>query len=188
MKPAMLIIDMLADFIHEDGTLRVPGSRDIIPVIRQVRDTLRSRGVPILYLCDAHMVDDPEFANWPPHAVKGSKGAEIIPELAPGQGDTVIHKVHIRGLDEPEVSKKIAELGVDYLIMTGVATEYCIKETALQARKRGLAVTIVNDAVAGVERREGDVRRAVEDLRLNGAQFLSGQELLQELTGRVHAA
>ncbi|MFO7598054.1 MAG: isochorismatase family cysteine hydrolase [Desulfocurvibacter africanus] len=188
MKPALLIIDMLVDFVHEDGALHVPGAQDAIPVIRKVHDTLRERGVPILYLCDAHSLDDPEMADWPPHAIQGTKGAEIVSSLEPSPDDLVIQKTHIRGFDEPEVAEKIEELEADYLIITGVATEHCVKETALQARKRGLAVTIVSDGIAGVERNTGDIERAVEDLRLAGAQFLSSKELLGDLEGRVHAA
>lgn len=188
MKPALLIIDMLKDFATEDGSLFVPGSRRIIPVIRQVKDMLKERGVPVLYLNDAHAPDDPEFADWPPHAVRGSKGAEFIPELAPEEDDTVIEKVHIKGFDQPEVPAKLGELEADYLIVTGVATEYCVKETVLQARQRGLAVTIVDDAIAGVERSPGDVEQVKEELRQAGAQFLSSRELLGDLEGRVHAA
>lgn len=188
MKPALLIIDMLVDFVHEDGALPIPGARDIIPVIRRVSDTLRERGVPVLYLCDAHSLDDPEMADWPPHAIKGTKGAEIVSGLEPAKGDIVIRKVNIRGFDEPEVADTIAKLQTDYLIITGVATDYCVKETAMQSRRRGLAVTIISDGVAGAERNPGDIERAVEELRLAGAQFLSSEELLGDLEGRVHAA
>lgn len=188
MKPALLITDMLKDFVDEDGSLYIPKARRIVPVIRKVKDTLKERGVPVLYLNDAHAADDPEFADWPPHAVRGSKGAEVIPELAPEEGDMVIEKVRIKSFDQPEVPAKLDELGADYLIVTGVATDYCVRETALEARQRGLAVTIIEDAVAGIERAPGDIERVKEELRLAGAQFLSSQELLGDLEGRVHAA
>src|SRR3990172_4472240 len=89
---ALLIVDMLNDFVREGAPLRVPEAEKTIPVIQCVRAMAHSAGAPVIYLCDSHRPDDPEFRAWGPHALRGTKGAEVIVELTPRPDDIVIRK------------------------------------------------------------------------------------------------
>lgn len=83
MKKALLVIDMLNDFSKKEGTLFVPENEIIIPVIKAWIENFRKNNDYIIYICDNHSKDDQEFKRWPPHAVSGSWGSEIVEELKP---------------------------------------------------------------------------------------------------------
>lgn len=155
-KEALLIIDMVNDFVLPGSPLEVPETRKIIPVIIQEIEQAHAVGNPVIYVCDAHAVDDKEFSKfgWPAHAVKGTKGAEIIAELRPAKGDIVIHKTTYSGFFRTNLDKTLKRLGVDALRLTGEVTHICILFTASDAVLRDYAVTVVKDGVAGISRED----------------------------------
>ncbi len=89
-KKALLVIDMLNDFVLEGAPLEVPKGRKIIPALKRRIEEARREGIPIIYISDSHDKDDEEFKVWPPHAISGTKGAEIIKELQPEEKDYII--------------------------------------------------------------------------------------------------
>ena len=90
---ALLVIDMLKDFIDEDGVLTTgPAGRDIVPFIRNKADEFRQKGYPVIYICDNHEKDDKEFDMFPPHCIAGTEGSQIIEDLEVKDGDKVIKK------------------------------------------------------------------------------------------------
>lgn len=93
-KEALLIIDMLNDFVLPGAPLEAPETRTIIKNIQKEIHDARLAGQPVIYVCDNHDIDDKEFGKygWPPHAIKGTKGAEVIDELAPAPGDQIVPK------------------------------------------------------------------------------------------------
>jgi nicotinamidase-related amidase len=115
MKEALLIIDMLNDFVREGAPLEVPDTRVIIPVIRREIVKAHAAGYPVIYVCDAHAPDDKEFSKfgWPAHAAKGTRGAEIIDELRPTGNDIVIPKATYSGFYGTELDTTLRRLGID---------------------------------------------------------------------------
>jgi len=92
-KRALLVIDMLNDFILPQGSLTVgPAGEEIVPLIAQKIAEFREAGQAVIYICDNHKADDPEFAMFPPHCIVGTPGAEIIGALAPQRGELIIPK------------------------------------------------------------------------------------------------
>jgi nicotinamidase-related amidase len=91
-KEALLIIDMLNDFVLEGAPLEVPDTRKVIPVIKKEMEKAKAAGNPVIFVCDAHDKEDREFSKfgWPAHAVDGTKGAEVVDDLKPHQNDVVI--------------------------------------------------------------------------------------------------
>ncbi len=162
MKEAILVIDMLNDFVKEGAPLEVPDTRKIIPFIKEKLENARKNGIPVIYVCDAHEPDDPEFRRfgWPPHAVKGTKGAEIVDELKPEEGDTVVEKKTYSGFYNTNLDEVLKSLGVDTLKLTGCVTHICILFTASDASLRGYNVVILKDGIAGlsVEDHEAGLR------------------------------
>ncbi len=147
-KEALLIIDMLNDFVREGAPLEVPSTREVIPVIQEEIKRAREKGIPIIYICDAHDPDDPEFKIWPPHAVKGTEGARIIDELAPEEGDIIVEKTTYDGFYRTNLEEILKELKVDTLRFTGCVTHICILYTAASARLRGFNIRIIEKGVA----------------------------------------
>lgn len=152
-KEALLIIDMLNDFVLEGAPLEVPDTRKVIPDIKREIEKVRAEGRPVIYICDAHEIDDKEFSKfgWPVHAVKGTRGAEVVDELKPEEGDIVIEKTTYSGFYNTKLDETLKNLGVDSLRLTGCVTHICIMFTASDAVLRGYKVTVVEDGVAGLK-------------------------------------
>ncbi len=148
---ALLICDMLNDFVQEGAPLEVPGVRKIVPNIRREMDKAHEQGVPVIFICDSHTADDPELAVWPPHAMKGSAGEEIIPELAPSKNDIIIPKTRYEGFYNTNLNETLRSLQVEDVILTGVATEICIHYTGASAIMRGYRVIVPEDCVCGID-------------------------------------
>lgn len=151
-KEALLIIDMLNDFVLEGAPLEVPNTRKIIPVIKEEIKKAKKEGNPIIYICDSHEEEDKEFSKfgWPSHAVKGTKGSEIIEELRPGEEDIIIKKNTYSGFYNTKLDETLKSLGIDSLKITGCVTHICVMFTASDAVLRDYKVTVLKDGVAGI--------------------------------------
>jgi nicotinamidase/pyrazinamidase len=149
---ALVVIDMIEDFVHEGGALYCgPSMGLIVPVIQHELDGARARGEPVVYLKDDHLRDDAEFAQFPPHAIVGTKGAEIVPELAPRDGDVVIPKRRYSGFFGTDLDITLRERDVDTLRLVGDCTNICVLYTAADARNLGYAVEVVRDGVTSFD-------------------------------------
>ncbi len=154
---ALLIIDMLRDFIEAEGALSLGESgRQIIPAVRERLDRARARGDLVIFVRDSHRPDDPEFDMFPPHCVAGTPGAKIIPELAPSDEDVMIFKRRYSAFFATELDLVLREHGVDALDLCGVCTNICVLYTAASARNLAYAVTVHRDAVAAPVREAGE--------------------------------
>ena len=150
MKKALLIVDMLNDFVEDWGSLKVEGAKEIVPFIKNLRMEFKKNNLPVIYLCDSHSKSDPEFELWPPHCIEGTKGAEIINELKPDGNDYILKKKTYSGFYNTNLDNKLKQLGVDTLYIAGVAMNICVHYTAADARMRGYTVFIPLKGVKGL--------------------------------------
>ncbi|MEE8330090.1 MAG: isochorismatase family cysteine hydrolase [Thermodesulfovibrionia bacterium] len=159
-KKALLIIDMLNDFVLEGAPLEVPDARTVIPAIKKERESAsaREKNCPVIYICDAHDRDDKEFSRfgWPAHAVSGTKGAEVVAELQPEKHDIVIEKTTYSGFYNTRLDETLKDLGINTLILTGCVTHICVLFTASDAILREYNVTVIEDGVAGLAKEDHD--------------------------------
>lgn len=159
---ALLIVDMQNDFVLEGAPLQVPAARDIIDniagEIRYAREKLR----PVIYLCDSHQPDDPEFEYWPVHAVRGTPGTQVIDELAPLATDHVVEKSGYSGFFRTRLDKLLNELEIEEVLICGVLTNICVLFTAVDALQRGLRVIVPETCVAALD--EEDHRFALRQI------------------------
>lgn len=164
MKRALLVIDMIEDFAHEGGALYCgPSMAEVIPVIEREISRARSAGDPVIYLTDNHVPDDAEFKVFPPHAIAGTKGAEIIPELAPEDDDDVIPKRRYSSFFGTDLDITLREKSVDTVRLVGDCTNICVLYTAADARSLGYAVEVVRDGVTSFdEEAHGNALRELE--------------------------
>ena len=157
-KQALLIIDMLNDFVLPGAPLEVPETRNVIKNIRRELDRAHAEGMPVIYVCDSHAPDDKEFSKygWPHHAVRGTKGAEVIEELKPLPSDIIIPKDTYSGFYNTRLDETLKRLNVDFLRLTGCVTHICVMFTASDAVLRDYQVTVVADGVAGLAKEDHD--------------------------------
>lgn len=148
MKTAILVIDMLNDFILEGAPLECGKGREIIKPIKRLIDFGRKKSIPIIYVADSHDPDDREFKIWPPHAVKNTNGAEVITTLKPQEGEIIIKKKTYDGFFKTNLEKVLKKNKIDTLILTGVCTDICILHTASSATLLGFNVKVPKECVA----------------------------------------
>lgn len=173
---ALLIIDMCKDFVT--GRFGFEGSRKIIPKIERVLHAARKRGLVIVFTRDAHLPGDPELAVWGQHAMEGTDGSEIIPELSPAREEIVIKKRTYSAFFGTELERVLKEKGVSELILTGVVTHICVQHTAADGFFRGFKIKVLSDCTAAPDQELHE--RALEYMkRIYGALILGSDELLR---------
>ena len=179
-KVAVLVIDLLNDFVR--GRLKVPGAEELLSRARRLIDEARGRGVPVIYVCDSHLPGvDRELELWGPHALRGTWGSAIADEVAPRDGDYVVYKRRYSAFYATELDLLLRELGVDTLMLVGVATDICVQHTAADAFYRGYKLIVVEDCVASVTREAHE--RGLEAMRrLYAAEVVGLEEALRRLS------
>ncbi len=174
MKRALLIVDVQNDFCP-GGSLAVPGGDAIVPVI----NALMPRFELVIASKDWHPAASVHFRRWPPHCVQGTPGAELHPQLH----QTAIAQLFLKGTRDRDdgysafeatnldLAAYLREQQVEELFVVGLATDYCVKATALDAVKAGFATTLVRDGVAAVEVQPGDGARALAQMAAAGVRL-----------------
>jgi len=149
-KVAFLVIDMLNDFVLKGAVLEVTAARKIIPTLKNRIEKARKKKIPIIYICDSHAEDDKEFEIWPPHAIKGTKGAQVVEGLSPEHEDYLVEKSTYSGFYNTELEDLLKRLNIEELIITGTVTNICVMYTVADAIFRGYKVKVLKDCVAAV--------------------------------------
>ncbi|MEM3378186.1 MAG: isochorismatase family cysteine hydrolase [Candidatus Bathyarchaeia archaeon] len=149
-RPAVIIIDMLNDFVT--GKLAAKRAEHIIPNLKRLIEEARKHDVPVIYSNDAHYPQDVEVTRkWGSHAIKGTKGAEVIPELQPSAKDYIVEKRTYSGFYETGLDPLLHSLykgeGAKTVILGGLHTNICIRHTAADAFFRGYKIIIAKDGV-----------------------------------------
>lgn len=194
-KAALLIVDLQNDFCP-GGTLPVPaGDRVVAPLNRAVQ-IFKAAGLPVFASRDWHPPQTRHFrdfgGNWPVHCVAGTNGAAFHPGLQLPPETVILSKgidpaqdgySAFEGIspDGRQLAELLVQLAVQKLYIGGLATDYCVLATTLEARQRGLAVTVLSDAIAAVELAPGDASAALARMREAGAHFARVAELADQL-------
>jgi nicotinamidase/pyrazinamidase len=186
MKPALFVIDVQNDFCP-GGALAVKDGDKIIPIINQLIPQFDI----IVYSRDWHPQNHISFGNppqftdksWPVHCVANTRGADFHPELSFTLNALIIEKG--TAVDEEAYSAfqgtplagSLHRLGVDTVFVTGLATDYCVKFTALDALKEKLQVYLIQDACKGVDNPPGTAVKALDEMRQAGIQIINAGEV-----------
>jgi nicotinamidase/pyrazinamidase len=190
-------VDAQQDFMLPGGKLYVPGAEKIIPNIKRLVDAAQKAKAFLVSSACAHSTDDPEFAAFPPHCIRGTEGARIvrdgltedyvtIPNTAASElpkdifshAQAVIEKQELDVFSNPHAHELIERLGrgTDYLVF-GVVTEYCVHFAAKGLLDRGLKVHVIEDAIETLKAEES--RRALGELKEMGAKLISTDEAIR---------
>lgn len=148
-KVALIVADMLRDFIEPQGALYVGSQgREIIPFIVRKTEEIRVQGGVVVYVCDAHALDDREFKYFAPHAVKGTWGAALIPELTLKPGDYRVEKTRYSCFYNTDLEEILKKEQVEAIEVVGVCTSICVMETVKEAFDRDLPALVYREGVA----------------------------------------
>src|SRR5687767_13365489 len=115
MRPALLVVDMLNDFVH--GAFAGAGAAELVGRVNAAVEGARALGIPAIHVCDAHAPDDPEFTVLGPHAIAGTPGAEMVPPLAPRPGERVVRKRRYSGFFATDLEAALREVGADTIVL-----------------------------------------------------------------------
>ena len=188
---ALVIVDVQNDFCP-GGSLAVAGGDRVAAPLARLATRCAAAGLPVFASRDWHPPDTAHFQNaggpWPVHCVRDTPGAELHPDLVLPPEAVILSK----GVDpqadgysafeaRDEAGRDLADLlaaaGVDQVCVGGLATDYCVRATVLAALARGLGVSLLTDAVAGVNVQPGDAQRAVEEMVAAGAQLVTTDQV-----------
>ena len=153
-KCAVVMVDMARDFVEEGGFIATAGgpeyrekAKGIIGPLARVVDAARKAGVTVVYSTDCHTPDDDELRKWPPHSMKGTEWADIVPDLEPQPGDLVIPKTTYSGFQSSDIEEQLKERGIETLYITGLHTDCCCRHTSGDAFQKGFDLVWVTDAL-----------------------------------------
>ena len=180
-KTALAVVDVQNDFADPNGSLFVPGAPDIIATINSEIQRAAAAGASVVYTQDWHPPDTPHFAKdggtWPVHCVIGTWGAELHPDLdVRGEvirkgsgGEDGYSGFSVRDPESGQVGSTrlestLRDRGVERVVVIGLATDYCVKETALDALRRGFETTVLSKAVRAVDLQPGDGEEALAEI------------------------
>ncbi len=197
-------VDVQIDFLFPGGSLYIPAAEEIIANINLLVDAARQGRVFLISSADAHDPNDPELRDWPPHCLKGTPGADLLPEacasprlVIPNQKGFVIpkdlgtyrqitlEKNTLDVFDNPQTDALLARLNPTgslafasspQFVVFGVATEYCVRCTADGLLRRGYHVSVVTDAVRAIDQEKA--QQTLETLHSLGARLIITSEAL----------
>ena len=189
-RSALLLVDVQIDFCP-GGALPVPHGDRVVPVLNRYLADAVAHGMRIYASRDWHPAVTSHFkpfgGEWPPHCVQHTPGARFHPDLQLPPSTIVISKgdeprrpgysaFDGRTMEGKRLIDDLREQGVERLYVGGLATDYCVRASVLDARRAGLEVTVLGDAVAGIDLHAGDSDRAIADMREAGAAVTTAAE------------
>jgi nicotinamidase/pyrazinamidase len=207
-------VDVQADFMLPGGKLYVPGAEKIISNVNRLIEAVRQDRVFLISSADAHNADDIEFQDWPPHCMKGSPGAELLPEACAsrrlvipndagfavpedfgGIQQVILQKSQLDVFGNPHADALLKWLnetnspafeGNPEFVVFGVATEFCVRCAADGLLRKGRHVAIVTDAIKALD--EGKGQEVLNELESHGARLISTEEALARVNASSNAS
>lgn len=146
MKTALIIIDMINDFVT--GKLGFKEAQEIVPNVQRLLAAARANGIPVIFVCDSHSPEDVEVGIWGPHALAGTESSQVISALKPLKDEPVVPKQTYSMFFNDEPRNLLKKMGVKELILVGVATDVCVQNSAAGAFFNGYSIAIPEDCVA----------------------------------------
>ncbi|MEX0825562.1 MAG: isochorismatase family protein [Acidimicrobiia bacterium] len=191
-QTALIVVDMQNDFVEESGSLTVPGADEIIPFVNQTISAATEAGALVVYTQDWHPFSTPHFEKdggiWPIHCIGESWGAQMqmlvtviakAPIIRKGtKGEDGYSGFTVRNPENPEEIEStglhalLSDRGIDRVVVIGVATDYCVKETALDAIRLGYETIALVDGIRAVDLAEGDGDAAIGAMQEAGVAIV----------------
>lgn len=187
-KSALIVVDVQRDFC-EGGAL---AARDTLSLLKPLQECIKSArrlGAVIVFTQDWHPAEHSSFLTnggpWPVHCVADSPGAELMPPNSASREDVIIHKGVKRdgpgysGFERTGLGKELKERGVKRIGVSGIATEYCVRATALDAIREGFDTAVLTELIRAVK--PGEAPKTLDELRKAGVKISTAAEWLKSL-------
>ncbi len=189
---ALLIIDVQNDFCP-GGALAVPEGDRVVPVINRCIEVFSAQRRPVIASRDWHPEKTSHFSQfggaWPPHCVQGTEGAKFHPAIQLPARAIIVSKGMEHDRDDYSafnatdptgtgLGQLLDDLEVEHLYVAGLATDYCVRESVLEALRLGFGVTVIGDAVRGVDLSPGDSDRAMDEMVMAGAVVAASEAII----------
>jgi len=184
MADALLIIDFQNDFTPPDGALAVAGGDEIGEPIQRLAPSFDVVAATRDWHPPDHASFETEGGPWPVHCVRGTHGAELHPAMDQVNVDFIVDVGRERddegysGFEKSDLAQQLRDRRVERVVICGLATDYCVRASTLDACREGFDVTVVKDAIRPVEVELGDGERAIEQMLAAGAKLATSDLLL----------
>jgi nicotinamidase/pyrazinamidase len=176
---ALIIVDVQNDFCP-GGALPVPEGDQVVPVLNDYITLFRKANAGIFATRDWHPPNHVSFkahgGRWPPHCVQNTEGAKFHTNLELPSDTTIVSKAMnplkeaYSGFDGTDLASKLRTQGATRVFVGGLATDYCVKHTVLDARKLGFEAVLLSDAIAGINAKPRDGTKAINEMIKSGAE------------------
>ena len=188
---ALVVVDVQNDFADPAGSLAVTGSTGVVRAANAAAAAVRAAGGLVAYTADWHPAHTPHFAQdggiWPVHCVGGSWGADFHPDLVvdgpvvrkgtsgeDGYSGFTVRDPASGATTPTELAPLLAAAGIERVLVCGLATDYCVKATALDAVELGFAAAVLVDGIRAVDLAAGDGQRALDEMVAAGVELIPG--------------
>lgn len=188
LQAALILVDLQNDFL-EGGALGAPNSNSILSAVNRYVTLFEDEQLPIIATRDWHPPNHISFimrgGKWPPHCIMGTHGAEFPKELKLPRQARIVSKASdperdaYSGFDGTDLNEGLNSLNVRDLFICGIATEYCVKSTVMDALRNGFRTVLLVDAVAAINNSDGE--EAIREMQRNGCKLASLQDTVKLL-------
>ncbi len=184
-KKAVIVVDMINDFTT--GVLGSEGAKRIRTPLNDFLTKARQNDLVVVYVHDSHIPEDPEMPVWGEHGMRGTKGSQIDPEVAPQDGDVVMPKQSYDAFNDTPLQNILRHHNVDEVWITGVATDICVQHTAWGAFRNKIPAVVLSDLTASIQ--DENHERGLEYIKnIYGHRIAPSSEMLRELEGEGETA
>lgn len=183
---ALILVDIQKDFCP-GGALAVNEGDAVVAPANRLMEKFGNEGLPVFLTRDWHPVNHSSFKEnggiWPPHCVANTDGAAFHDDLRVSEHAVIISKAaevendSYSGFEGTDLGERLRSLKVRDTIILGLATDYCVKNTVLDALKEGFSVTVIEEGIRAVNVETDDGKKAIDEMKKAGAEFISIENL-----------
>ena len=170
MNDALLLVDVINDFDHEDGEKLLASFRERRPALVSALEDARARGIPVIYANDNHGLWDGDSAGLVRRTIEEGRGGDLVAAIAPVEGERFVFKPRYSAFDHTALELILRDLEIERILLAGAATEGCVVQTAIDGRELGFKISVLVDACASPDAR-------LEDIALTYLESVVGAQL-----------